>query len=101
MPCTKGFTIIMFRHINFRCPSTNNHFASTISKCLKYVVLPLNFGPHLQNTHGIGIIATVMNPSKLVAHAKPRRSIICTVKSGKLDETTKRMNVEAASTLAP
>jgi hypothetical protein len=77
------------------------HLASTTSKCLKYLVLLLNFGPHVQNTHGIGTKATAMKPSRLAAHANPSRSIICTVKSGKLDEMVNRMNVEAARTLAP
>lgn len=74
---------------------------STISKCLKYLVPFLNFGPHFQNTHGIGIRPTVMKPNRLVAQANPSRSTTCKVKSGKEAERMKRMNVEAARTEAP
>jgi hypothetical protein len=81
--------------------SHHPHLASTTSKCLKYLVPFLNLGPHFQNAHGIGIIATVMKPNRLMAHEKPSRAIICAVKRGKQDEMRKRMKVEAASTEAP
>lgn len=61
----------------------------------------LNTGPHLKNTHGIGIIAAVINPSKDVAHANPRLWTICCVKRGNDDEIEKRKKVVAARTEAP
>jgi hypothetical protein len=63
--------------------------------------LLLNTGPHLKNTHGMGIIAAVINPSKEVAHANPRLWTICGVKRGNDDEIEKRKKVVAARTDAP
>jgi len=63
--------------------------------------LLLNTGPHLKNTHGMGIIAIVMNPRSDVAHAKPRVWTICGVKSGNDDDIEKRKKVVAARTDAP
>jgi hypothetical protein len=55
----------------------------------------------LKNTQGTGIIPTVMKAIKDIAHAKPNLWTICTVKSGKADDTMKRMKVLAANTEAP
>ena len=55
-------------------------------------------GPHLKNTHGIGIIATVTKPSRDVAHANPRLWTIRVVKRGNDDEIVKRRKVVAART---
>jgi hypothetical protein len=63
--------------------------------------LLLNTGPHLKNTHGMGIIAAVINPSKDVAHANPRLWTICDVKRGNDDEIENRKKVVAARTDAP
>ena len=40
------------------------------------------YGPYIQNNQGIGIIATLTNPSRLVAHAIPSRSYIWNVNNG-------------------
>jgi hypothetical protein len=40
------------------------------------------YGPYIQNNQGIGIIATLTNPSKLVAHAIPSLSYIWNVNNG-------------------
>ena len=61
----------------------------------------LNTGPHWKNTHGIGIIAVVINPSNDVAHANPRLWTICGVKRGNEDDIEKRKKVVAARTDAP
>jgi len=48
------------------------------------LLFPLITSPYLhQNSQGIGIIATLTNPSRLVAHATPSLSYIWKVKSGK------------------
>jgi len=64
----------------------------------KYRLLLLNTGPHLKNTHGMGIMAAVINPSKDVAHRNPRLWTICGVKRGNDDEIAKRKKVVAART---
>ena len=46
-------------------------------------------------------MATVINPSKLVAHAKPSLATILSVKRRKEEEIRKRMNVLVARTEAP
>ena len=41
-----------------------------------YLTLALNRGPYNQKTHGIGIIARLMKPNRLVAQPIPRPSYI-------------------------
>jgi hypothetical protein len=53
-----------------------------------YLLRPLNRDPQIQNTHGIGIIATVQNPSRLAVHPIPRPWYICSVKSGNVAVST-------------
>ena len=67
----------------------------------KYALLDLIFGPNLNNTHGIGSKAIVMNPSRLVAQSIPSLLYICTVNSGNAAPSTYLSRPFAAAALAP
>lgn len=75
--------------------------ANHCAQLCRYRLLLLNTGPHLKNTHGMGIIAIVINPSSDVAHANPRLLTICGTKRGNDDDTKNRKKVVAARTDAP
>lgn len=68
---------------------------------VSYPLFSLILSPYLKNSHGIGSIATLTNPSKLVAHPTPSRTYIWNVNSGNAAPSEYRITPLAAMADAP